>query len=360
VFPFLVAAAVATFAPSRAHADPVADAKDLFARGRDLRVHGDCASAVPLFRKAYDLYPAGLGSLRNAAECEESLGHFASARRTWLDLKRALVTTSDKKYDGWSHDADEAAARLAPKLAMLTVDVTAVGPGGEAASKDGIEIRLNGEVVASSLVGTALERDPGRYVLDVTGPRVKAPQQRTVQLSAGETQRVAVQVVVATPASTESPVPAPAPTPAPTPAPEATPTPAPTPASEVPPPPAAGGNGREATLRTVAWVSLGVGAAGVVGTLVSFSVRQSALSAIENNSQCQNQGGTWVCGGSQESTLSSRVNTGRTASTLVNVFGAVGIAGLAGGVVLLTTVHPHDAQTALVVSPGGVSVVGSY
>jgi hypothetical protein len=330
----------------------VADAKDLFARGRDLRVHGDCASAIPLFRKAYDLYPAGLGSLRNAAECEESLGQFASARRTWLDLKRALVTTNDRKYEGWSRDTDDAAARLAPKLATVTVDVNAVGAGGGAASSDGVEVRLNGEVLPSSLLGTALERDPGRYVLEVGGPKVRVPQQRAIVLSAGETQRVAVRVEVSAPPG-EPPASQPPPA---APAPAAIPVPAAAP--EPPPASVADRDHGGATLRTVAWVSLGVGAAGVVGAVASFAVRQSALSGIESN--CNDSGGTWVCDPSKQSTLLSNVNTGRTASTLVNVFGAVGIVGIAGGVVLLTTMHPHDAKTALVVTPTGLSVAGSY
>src|SRR5277367_6189891 len=98
-------------APRAALADPASDAKDLFAQGRDLRARGNCADAVTLFRKASDLYPSGLGSLRNLAECEEQLGHFASSRRAWLDLKRSLITEDAHKYEGWSQDADQAAAR---------------------------------------------------------------------------------------------------------------------------------------------------------------------------------------------------------------------------------------------------------
>jgi hypothetical protein len=72
-------------------ADPL-DAKDMFAQARGLPLQGQCARSLPLFRRAYAMYPAGLGSLRNIAECEEELGHFASARRAWLDLQLALST----------------------------------------------------------------------------------------------------------------------------------------------------------------------------------------------------------------------------------------------------------------------------
>ncbi len=101
-------------APRPARADGLADGQELFARGRDLRLRGDCASAVPLFRRASEVYPAGLGSLRNLAECEESLGHLAPARRAWLDLGHALLSNHDPKYSGWALDAEQAAERLRP------------------------------------------------------------------------------------------------------------------------------------------------------------------------------------------------------------------------------------------------------
>ena len=123
------------------------------------------------FAKAYELYPAGLGSLRNTAECEESVGHFASSRRAWLDLKRALITVDDRKYDGWPRDATDAAARLAPKLATLTLEVSAVGAGGVGAPSDGVEVRLNSEVLAPGLLATPLERDPGALHHPRHGPR---------------------------------------------------------------------------------------------------------------------------------------------------------------------------------------------
>jgi hypothetical protein len=119
------AALAAALMPSIARADAASDAKDLFSRGRDLRSGGDCQGALVVFRKAYEIYPAGLGSLRNIAECEESLGHFATARRAWQELKRALPMHSESKYEGWSEDAEQGAARVAPKVATLTVDTEA-------------------------------------------------------------------------------------------------------------------------------------------------------------------------------------------------------------------------------------------
>jgi hypothetical protein len=129
---FCVGVLAASFsAPTPARADGLGEAQDLFARGRELRLRGDCANAVPLFRRAFDVYPAGLGGLRNLAECEESLGHLASARRAWLDLKRALLANRDPKYSGWVADAEQGAERL--RSAEPTVSEGAAGDAKDAA-----------------------------------------------------------------------------------------------------------------------------------------------------------------------------------------------------------------------------------
>jgi hypothetical protein len=316
--------------PGVAHADPVSDAKDLFTRGRELRTHGDCTNAVGVFRKAYELYPEGLGSLRNLAECEESLGHFASSRRAWLDLSRALLTLPDKKYDGWDRDATDAAARLAPKLATLNIDLNVVGPGGERVPARGVEVMLDGEKLASSLVGTPLERDPGVHVVRVTGDHVQEPVQRAVDLASGDVKRVALRVVVTPDKPMEPEVPTVAPLPA------------------TPPMPADDEAERaRATKRTIGWAAIGVGAAGLVGAGISLAVRQSAYGTLQT--QC----GTHVgC----DPSLQSTVSRGQAASTAFDILGVLGLVGAGAGVVLLAT-SGHPQQARLVVTPtlGGAS-----
>jgi hypothetical protein len=334
-----VAAAVAAMAcvlvPGVAHADPVSDAKDLFTRGRELRTQGDCANAVGAFRKAYELYPEGLGSLRNLAECEESLGHFASSRRAWLDLSRALVTFPDKKYDGWDKDAADAASRLAPKLATLTIDLNVVGPGGEGEPARGVDVTLDGEKLAPSLVGTPLERDPGVHVVRVTGERVQGPAERAVQLASGEVKRVALRVVVTPdkPAEPEVPVTTPLPV--------------------TPPQPRDDDAERaRATKRTLGWAAIGVGAAGLVGAGISLGLRQSAYGTLQN--KCPLHVGC-------DLSLQSTVNEGHAASTAFDVLGILGLVGAGAGLALLAT-SGHPQQARLVVTPtlGGASAAWTF
>jgi hypothetical protein len=323
-------------AASGARADPMADAKDLFTQGRELRTRGDCANAVAMFRKAYELYPAALGSLRNLAECEESLGRYASARRAWVDLKRALLTNTDPKYDGWAQDSDQAAARLAPKLARLTVDMNVVGPGGESVSTEGVDVTLDGEQLAPAQIGTPLERDPGRHVVRVSGEHVAQPQERVVELASGDARRVALRVVVkggkqgAPQGEGELAGTMPAAAPA---AAEGT---------------DAGSDGGVATRRTWGWVATGIGVAAGVGLGVSLAVRQSALEDLNNTCPLHQQCPT---------TLQSTVDRGQTASTLATVFTVVGGVALTTGIVLLATSLGHGQKAALVLQPamGGAS-----
>jgi hypothetical protein len=300
-------------------ADPP-DAKDLFAQARALRLEGQCASALPLFRRAYDAYPAGLGSLRNIAECDEDLGHFASARRAWLDLQRALRTNAEAKYEGWDQDATLAAARLASRVATLTVAVHAVTESGEPAQASGIHVTVNGEALSPDGLGRPLERDPGQYVVRVEGatPGVE----RVIDLAAGEGKQVVLDVAV------------------------------PAPVGDVAP--------RTTTQSTAAWVAMGVGAASLVGAGVAALERRSALDEL--NAEC---GSTTACPPAQgDPTESSKVqaieNRGHAAATWVNVFAVVGIIGLSGGAALYLTAHSRSSQVGLVMSPVGLSIVGSY
>jgi hypothetical protein len=340
------AAASVLAAPGEARADPMADAKDLFTRGRELRTHGDCANAVAMFRKAYDLYPAALGSLRNLAECQEALGRYASARRAWVDLKRALLTNADRKYEGWERDAEQAASRLAPMLATLTIEIVAVTPRGEAAPADAIEATLDGERLAPAQMGTPLERDPGRHVVRIGGERVAQPQERTFDLASGNAERLSFRVVVRD--RVEPGMLSPESSAAPSPRADRADT-----GSASEPHHAkreTGGDGR----RTWGWIALGVGAAGIAGAGISLAVRQAALADL--NGECPSHQGC-------SPDLASTVRRGQTASTLVSVFAILGGVGLAGGIVLLATSGGHSSATvSLAAIPGGgvVGAAGSF
>jgi hypothetical protein len=297
------ATVAALCAATPARADAESNAKDLFARARDLRTNDDCGSAVPLFRKAYAIYPKGLGSLRNVAECEETLGRFASARRAWLDIKRALITMArDPKYDGWDKDATEAAARLQPKIATVFVEVIVASPQGEtpASDRSGVDVFVNGENLGAQLVSTPIERDPGRYRIRAQTEHAR-PVETEVTLVAGDTQRVTLRLLKTPP---EGPVA--------TPAPETIDT--------------------DSGKRTAGWVLVGVGGAALVGSGITFLLRQGAKSDLE--SACPGYESA-PCPASSRSAVTDATDTGTTMSTLTSVLLPVGLVSAAAGVGLL-------------------------
>jgi hypothetical protein len=339
----LLGVLVATAVPSIARADGGADAasaasaKDLFEHGRDLRARGNCADALPYFEKAYAVYPLGLGSLRNIAVCQEALNHFASARDAWAALKRAVGTSTDSKYAGWNDDADHAIAKLAPKVARVTIDLAVVDPAGGPAPSDSVAVTVDGQSLASDRLGAPIDRDPGTFVVRATGANGSAPDEQTVVLAAGESKHVSLRVTLAAPPAA--------------------------PRSDAEPPAVAeadehGTDGSRASpARTGAWIALGVGAAGIAGAAVSLVLRQSALGDL--NASCPDHASA-PCDVSKQAAVTSDVSRGRTASTLLTVFGAVGIAGAATGITLFTVSRPHATQSALILTPTGVGAVGTF
>lgn len=319
-----------SFTAKDAHADPESEAKDLFARAREMRAAGDCAGAVPLFRKAWRVYPQGLGNARNLAECEEQLGHYASARRAWLDIKRALLTMKeDAKYQGWDKDAEDAAKRLQPKVATVFVDVIVKSPQGEAPAteRSGVEILVNGENLGPNLVGTPLERDPGQYTIRVQAPNAE-PVVQDVALSAGDSKRVTLRIVQRPP--------------------------------EAPPVMVDTGGGK----RTAGYVLLGVGGAALVGGFVTLALRGGALSDLEK-----------ACGGSvsdgspcpDSAAARDAEDQGKTMSTLTTILlPAGGVLAAAGIGLVIWGANSKEAQPAptaglrVLPGPGRVDAVWRF
>jgi hypothetical protein len=317
--PLCVAVAVLSLV-SVARADPASDAKDLFERGRQLRAGGDCAAAASLFHKAYELFPGALGPLRNAAECEEAVGRWASARRSWLELKRALIVSQDAKYAGWDTDADSAARQVAPRVAHLTVDVSAsIG-----SNRDDLEVTVNGEALARPLVGTVLDRDPGQYVVRARLSNGE-PAEKTVDLVTGESR--VVRLVVA-PAGHPLP-----------PQPKNTPG-----ASSSPSTP-------------VGWVTLSLGLGALVGMGVAIGVRQDALATVNAGCPGPNYSNCSI-------SIVPAVSRGEAASTTVTVLAVAGGIATGAGILMLLvdalSVHRDRERVAFVISPFGFGIAGSF
>ncbi|MCK6588836.1 MAG: tetratricopeptide repeat protein [Polyangiaceae bacterium] len=287
------------------------DSKTLFAQGRELRTAGKCDQAILAFRRALELNPSGLGSLRNIAECEEKLRLYASARRSYWDLRRAVLQSNEPKYQGWDKDAEAAYRALEAKVAKLTIVLR--GDKLERAS-----MKLDGKPLDPRLAGVEIERDLGLHTIEVHYGGA-APVTSKVTLAEGQRETVTIDV--------------------------------PSPSTAKPPPPPPSGSSE---LRTGGIIALGVGGAGLVGMAVAIAVRSSALSDIEAS-----------CPGHERcpESLRGRYETGVTASTMANVFGGIAIAGAGAGAAMLVlsqgsggTGEPQSAAIGIMPSWAGARV----
>ncbi|MCC6553126.1 MAG: tetratricopeptide repeat protein [Polyangiaceae bacterium] len=265
------------------------DARTFFAQGRRLRAEGKCAEAIVAFRRALDLYPQGLGSIRNIAECEEQLGQYASARNDWWSLRRAVLQSNEPRYDGWDRDAERAYARLEPRVGRLTVALR-----GESLGR--VRLVIDGKPLDPRLVGVELERDLGPHVIEAFYGGA-APIRRSVDLASGQRATVTLDIPAA----------------------PAEPAPGPRRSAQ----PDAGGHGGA---RTAGIVALAPGGAGLAGAVAAAVVRGDALSRIDG--ACPTRKGC-------PEDVRADEDTGRTATTLANVFGVVAIVGVGAGVPLL-------------------------
>jgi hypothetical protein len=310
------AAAGALLVPVLAWADAADQAKALFVEARALRAADKCAEAIPLFRHALELYPAGLGSERNIAECEEQLGHVAAARRTWAELEQALAQNREPKYADWTHDADEAAARLAGRVARLTVDVGASNAAPFPTDAPAA-VTVNGSPLAASRWGTPLEVDPGHYVVRYE----REPQEvQALDLAPGESREVTLRGSVTTaPAAALARVPAPA-------------------------------DPRQ-PLRIGGWVSTSMGVASFIGAGISGLVANDARRQLDGrcstHTECPDD-------------LRPAYSRGKGATAAANVLLGAGAGGVATGAVLFVLGHGLSPKGEVTVTPNGVAVAGKF
>lgn len=290
------------------------ESRSLFAEGRVLRTKGRCVDAIPIFKKALETYPEGLGALRNVAECEEELKRFASARRSYWDLRLAVLKLGSPKYQSWDKDAEQAHARLDTKVARIVVRVKG----------DPAWVRINGVPMDPRLAGIPLEQDLGPIEVSFQDGSSSPPTKR-LELEEGKRYEIELESTAMQPSPTNPGLPkdglrtvddSAKPTPKPSAAEEAE--------SKEP--------SESSPLILAGAISLGVGGAGAVAFFVSLGIRQSALGTVEdlcpNLSACK-------ASPSQAEEILEATDRGRTASTLATVFAVVGGVGVAAGTGML-------------------------
>ena len=146
---------------ARAAETDEAGARVLFAEARRLAAAGNYAEACPKFEASFRLSP-GIGTNFNLADCMEHIGRVASAWARFLDVAAATKLAGQPEREQVARDR---AAALEPRLAHLTVQVTAPVPG--------LIVERDDVTLPPSSWGTAAPIDPGAHAIKVTAPGKK-------------------------------------------------------------------------------------------------------------------------------------------------------------------------------------------
>lgn len=332
--------------PTGANAQVSATAEALFEDARTLMKEKKYAEACPKLQESLRIDPA-IGTMLYLADCYEKNGQTASA---WSMFSDAVAAA---QHAGQSERALKAKLRvqnLVPKLVRLTITLAAENAGVE-----GLEIKRDGIVIGSALLGTAVPVDPGDHTIEVAAPG-KKPWSGVATVPAKAGSSISFEV----PALEELPVLAPEPPPAPSVTATAAPGPAPTAfvtATAPPPPPPP----PDYTLRNVGLVVGGIGLAGVI------AASGLGLGAMAKNNQAKDGGcDSKFCPNEETKALSDEAKVLSIGSTVAFVLsGAVVATGV--GLVVYGTTNPPPSRTTtgsiqprLVVGPGSLTLQGKF
>jgi hypothetical protein len=253
------------------------------------------------------------------ARCLRELGRLPEAYEAMVFALRDATTKAeaDPKYGQTRNAAAADLALLEPKIGKLVVAV----PSPPA----GLEVTLNGAPMPLAKLGVPVPVTTGFVVVHLHAPG-RTDVERRVTLKGGETQTLAV-ALEADPAQ----------------APPAGITPPPAP---VPPP---GSDARGGGARVAGFVTLGLGAAGMVTFAVAGSMANSRYSTIQA-----------ACGGKRctDPSFASQIDGGKRLDLIADVGLGVGIAGLVGGTLLVVFGGPKAPPPVTAwVAPGGGGLV---
>jgi hypothetical protein len=246
--------------PARAQADDAtrAAARSLGYEGIGDFQAGNFAAAADKLDRAYQALRVPSLGLWSARALEKT-GKLVAAAERYLEVQRLDPGTGDVAVQKQAQaDAATEHTALVPRIPNVVIEI-------EGAPANEVEVSANGMSVPSSLIGVKRPVDPGTVTLEARHGERAAREQ--VTLAEGETKGVVLRLA---PAAAPAPVPV---------VPVAA-------ATAVPPPPtkedrpAEKGSSGSGT-RTVGFVAIGVGAAGIVAGSVAGGLAMAGRDSID-------------------------------------------------------------------------------
>jgi hypothetical protein len=304
---------------------------------------GDAELASQKLEKAFELLPAPSIALWSARALIKR-GKLVEASERLLLIGR--LPPSEGNEQAVQAQAQKDAAR---ELADLTQRIPKLVITLDSAQPSEVSLSLDGKTLSSALLGEEQPANPGTH--SVRGTRGAEQAEQTVNLVETQKAQVVLHFRAPAPGSASGAAPAGAAPPvtgqAPSPA-----------AALAPTPPAVDGESRGSG-KTLAFVALAVGGAGLITGGVTGLVALSKHSDLTNNPACMD--------GKCPPSLQGDVDSFRTMRTVSSIgFIAGGVFAATGVVLLLTTGSSSQKgeraspELALQLAPGNVSVTGSF
>jgi hypothetical protein len=311
-----------------------AAARGLGVAGVNAYQGGDYATAHDKLERAYQLLKAPSLGLWSARALQK-IGKLVEAGERYLEVTRLPTSGGDAAIQVRAQaDARSELDALTPQIPSVVIRVD----GADAAS---VNLTLDGEAVSSALIGEKQPVNPGKH--SVVGTLGKQQATSSVTVAAGDSRDAVLhfqkvgksEALGATPPASLS----------------ADPATAPPAATDNSTPPEV--DSHASTVRTVGWVAVGVGGAGLVFGTVTGLLALSKHSSITRSPNCDGL----MCLASESSTVNS-YNSLRTLSSVGLIAG--GVLGATGAVLILTS-HPQEsASTALLLGPTSAALRGQF
>jgi hypothetical protein len=305
----LAAAPASAQEPAASSAEALKHAREQFGQALALQTAGDWTQALRLLKEVSAVKSTPQVRF-NMALCEEKLGKLVAALG---DYELAATDARAEKADQVAEEVEVRLESLRQRIPKITIKR---GAGADAAS-----VELDGVSVGDQVIGSAMPLDPGPHTVEAKAPRFKAFRQ-SIRLA--EQQSESVEIVL-----------------------EAEPVVAPV-AGAAPSGSARSSNGA----RVAGYVIGGIGIASLGASGVFFGLRASKIGSLDKT--CPNR----VCPSRDQQ---SDIDAGKLDTTLAQVTLAVGVAALAGGLVLVLTSGPsHEPTVALAPAAGGAQLLGKF
>lgn len=347
--PVVMSVCLLSFGALAGSSSVVSSARELAKQGLQAYDAGRYEEAADKLGKAYEVVHVPTLAV-NQARALVKLGKLVAASELYLEAQRIPKDNSwqSTQMDA-QRDAEKERAELLPRIPRLTVSIKNAGPSD-------VDVLIDGSPLPDAMIGSEQLQDPGTH--KVQGSHGAEVVVETISVKEGDHASVTLQFKLVSASAVQSGPIAPNQQNQAQRPPMVAPTPAPAPlagnAATQPAPiaPSHKGNAQ----KTIGWIGVGVGGAGLVAGAVTGFIAMSKRSSLSDSKLCSADFKT--CDPAASGRIDS-YNSFRTIS-LIGLY-AGGVLAATGVTLILTAPKQESGPTVgLWLSPSGAALTGGF